>query len=205
MAQIAKLGIGKTEKLLKEQGYEVEVSDLALDQLAKEGYDPVYGARPLRRLIQNSIENGIAIALISKQFVAGDTIKIDYDSVNQKYTFVKGVPKTPPLTENNQNANPTGQPGEVANGVATQPSQAQPTLPSSQPSTPIETTPMPQVPVQTPLPSVAPAQPIQTQEEYYGAPPAQVTPPPVVPQQPQYPPSNGMGATVNTTMNSASA
>lgn len=90
MTQIAKLGIAKTAKLLEEQGYHMQATDKALAELAQEGYDPVYGARPLRRLIQSSIENQVAMLLIGKEFVAGDTIVIDYDSSKSMFTFSKG-------------------------------------------------------------------------------------------------------------------
>ncbi|MEK7605196.1 MAG: ATP-dependent Clp protease ATP-binding subunit [Patescibacteria group bacterium] len=90
MSKIAKLGIAKTAKLLEEQGYHVQTTDGALAELAKEGYDPVYGARPLRRLIQTAIENQIAMLLIAKQFVPGDTIVIDYDAAKGAFAFSKG-------------------------------------------------------------------------------------------------------------------
>jgi len=90
MSKIAKLGIDKTAKLLEEQGYGMQATDKALAELALEGYDPVYGARPLRRLIQTSIENQVAMLLISKKFNVGDTIVIDYDQEKSFFTFSKG-------------------------------------------------------------------------------------------------------------------
>ncbi|MEK7092642.1 MAG: ATP-dependent Clp protease ATP-binding subunit, partial [Patescibacteria group bacterium] len=78
---IAKLSIDKTRNLLKEQKINVEITEPALAELAREGYDPMYGARPLRRLIQTAIENPIAVELISKKFVSGDVIQIDYDKI----------------------------------------------------------------------------------------------------------------------------
>ncbi len=92
MSSIAKLGIAKTSKLLKDQGFGVEISDKALDVLAKEGYDPVYGARPLRRLIQTSIENPIALEIIGKKFMPDDTILIDYDEASSKFTLLRKAP-----------------------------------------------------------------------------------------------------------------
>ena len=89
MQFIAKLGIAKTAKLLKDQGYLLQTSDNALAQLAKEGYDPIYGARPLRRLIQAAIENPIAMLLINKTFVPGDVIQIDYDNQKTEFVFTK--------------------------------------------------------------------------------------------------------------------
>ena len=91
MEGIAKLGVGKTAKLLRDQGFTLQVSDKAIMELAKDGYDPVYGARPLRRLIQTAIENPIALHIIGKTFVAGDTIAVDYDDAKQDFTFNKGA------------------------------------------------------------------------------------------------------------------
>ena len=89
MVDIAKLVVEGTRKLLKEQSIDIQISVNALSQLAKEGYDPVYGARPLRRIIQQSIENPIAIYLINKTLVSGETILVDYNSQEDKFTFSK--------------------------------------------------------------------------------------------------------------------
>ncbi len=93
MVGIAKLSIEKTAKLLKEQGYAVQITDRALAKLAKEGYDPMYGARPLRRLIQGSVENPVALEIIGKRFIPGDTIVIDFDENKNQFRFQKtGTP-----------------------------------------------------------------------------------------------------------------
>lgn len=101
MAGIARLGIAKTAKLLKEQGYGLQITERAIAQLATDGYDPVYGARPLRRLIQTAIENPIALAIISKKFVPGDTIVIDYSDNTNEFFFNKdgGEDKIAPMTD----------------------------------------------------------------------------------------------------------
>jgi ATP-dependent Clp protease ATP-binding subunit ClpC len=91
MAGIARLGIAKTAALLKEQGFNLQITEKAIAKLAKDGYDPVYGARPLRRLIQTAIENPIALAIISKKFVQGDTIVIDYNDDTNEFVFNKGT------------------------------------------------------------------------------------------------------------------
>lgn len=90
MAGIARLGIAKTAGLLKEQGYGLQISEKAIQKLAKDGYDPVYGARPLRRLIQTAIENPIALEIISKKFEPGDTIVVDYNDNANEFVFSKG-------------------------------------------------------------------------------------------------------------------
>lgn len=101
MAGIARLAIAKTAKLLKEQGYNLQITEKAVNQLAKDGYDPMYGARPLRRLVQTAVENPIALAIIAKKFVTGDTIVIDYNSTTNAFFFTKdgGVGDVLPLND----------------------------------------------------------------------------------------------------------
>lgn len=91
MVLISKLAVEATGKMLKDLNINMQLSEAAQKQLAHEGYDPVYGARPLRRLIQKSIENPISVMLISKTFVAGDTIVVDYDNTQDKFTFTKAA------------------------------------------------------------------------------------------------------------------
>jgi ATP-dependent Clp protease ATP-binding subunit ClpB len=55
----------------------IEFSEAALDLIGEEGFDPVYGARPLKRAIQSEIENPLAQKLLAGEFSAGDTIKVD--------------------------------------------------------------------------------------------------------------------------------
>jgi len=93
MTEVARLGIGSTGKLLKMQGIDLDITEPAVARLAKEGYDPIYGARPLRRLIQSAIENPIAVLLINKTFIQGDKILIDYDVQNQEFKFAKVNPQ----------------------------------------------------------------------------------------------------------------
>ena len=75
-------------KRLADRDLSLEFSDAALSELAKDGYDPEYGARPLRRAIQNKIEDPLADALLSGQYQDGDTIKVDLDDNNQ-FIFTK--------------------------------------------------------------------------------------------------------------------
>lgn len=125
MTQIARLGIEKTAKLLKEQGFTLQITDTALAQLAKEGFDPVYGARPLRRLIQTAIENPIALQIISKTFAPGDLIIINFDAAKGAYTFTKGTPPPQTASDQNQQADQQGQtqPGDGTQQVPTDPNQ----------------------------------------------------------------------------------
>jgi len=65
----------------------VDITDAALEEISKEGFDPVYGARPLKRAIQSEIENPLAKEILAGHFMAKDTIKID--SVSGKLKFTK--------------------------------------------------------------------------------------------------------------------
>lgn len=69
----------KVEQNVHEFGYKINFSDTVKDYLAHEGFDPVYGARPLRRAIQRMIENPLSRHIIGGKFKKGSTIKIDID------------------------------------------------------------------------------------------------------------------------------
>ncbi len=76
--KIASIQLEQLRKRLSEREIALEVSQAALNELAMLGYDPVYGARPLKRTIQQSLENPIARGLIEGQFLPNDTITVDY-------------------------------------------------------------------------------------------------------------------------------
>jgi ATP-dependent Clp protease ATP-binding subunit ClpB len=73
---IARLQIGGLAARLAERGLALEVSDEVIADLARRGFDPVYGARPLKRLIQRTIENGIANAILEGALGSGDTVYV---------------------------------------------------------------------------------------------------------------------------------
>ncbi len=77
--QIVDLQIARLERRLEEQqGISLVVTEAARDAIAEEGYDPVYGARPLKRVIQHELENALAAELLRGEYREGDTVKIDY-------------------------------------------------------------------------------------------------------------------------------
>ena len=76
MVDIARLGLRTVERQLGERGIALSVEDDAVRALARLGYDPVYGARPLRRLIQRAVENGVARAILTGEAGDGDTINV---------------------------------------------------------------------------------------------------------------------------------
>ncbi|KGD70864.1 protein disaggregation chaperone [Tatumella morbirosei] len=77
IASIAQIQLQRLHKRLEERGYELHISDEALKLLGKTGFDPVYGARPLKRAIQQEIENPLAQQILSGDLVPGKLIEMD--------------------------------------------------------------------------------------------------------------------------------
>ncbi|MET3078318.1 ATP-dependent chaperone ClpB [Pantoea leporis] len=77
IASIAQIQLQRLYKRLEERGYQLHISDEALKLLGENGYDPVYGARPLKRAIQQQIENPLAQQILSGALVPGKTIEMD--------------------------------------------------------------------------------------------------------------------------------
>ena len=86
--RIAKIQLTGLEKRLAERGLGLEVSDSALGVLGDVGFDPVYGARPLKRAIQAQLENPLAQRILSGEFLSGDTVKVD--AQGGQLAFAKG-------------------------------------------------------------------------------------------------------------------
>ncbi|MFO7171583.1 MAG: ATP-dependent Clp protease ATP-binding subunit [Bacillota bacterium] len=80
LKSIVRLEVKKVESRLQEQGIKLTVTDGALAKLVKEGYDPQYGARPLRRAIQRLVEDPLSEEILKGRFKAGDTVQIDVDA-----------------------------------------------------------------------------------------------------------------------------
>jgi ATP-dependent Clp protease ATP-binding subunit ClpB len=74
---IARIQLRGLEKRLGERGIRIELSDAALALLGNVGFDPVYGARPLKRAIQAQIENPLATRILSGEFGNGDVVRVD--------------------------------------------------------------------------------------------------------------------------------
>jgi len=84
---IAKIQLLHLHQRLADRSIGLEVSDAALDLISEAGFDPVYGARPLKRVIQNQLENSLAQDLLSGHFVSGDCINVDVN--DGQLTFSK--------------------------------------------------------------------------------------------------------------------
>ncbi|NNK97692.1 MAG: AAA domain-containing protein, partial [Xanthomonadales bacterium] len=83
---IADIQLGLLRKRLETSGLAMEISDAALDLLAAAGFDPVYGARPLKRAIQQKIENPLAQRILAGEFTSGDTVNIDAEDGELGFT-----------------------------------------------------------------------------------------------------------------------
>ncbi len=79
IAEIARIQLKQLEKRLAQMEMKLEVSDAAIAELAKVGFDPVYGARPLKRAIQNEIENPLAKEILAGRFGPKDVIRVDVE------------------------------------------------------------------------------------------------------------------------------
>jgi ATP-dependent Clp protease ATP-binding subunit ClpB len=78
MTSIVEIQLRRIKHLLKDQGYQMEVTPAASHFLAETGYDPDYGARPLKRTIQRELQDPLALKVLSGEFHPGETIQVDY-------------------------------------------------------------------------------------------------------------------------------
>lgn len=89
---IAELQVNQLARRLAASQFELTLSDAALDFLGRAGFDPVYGARPLKRAIQDALENPLAKKILGGEFTSGDTISVDFDG--EGLNFAATVPNT---------------------------------------------------------------------------------------------------------------
>ncbi|ELR97515.1 ATP-dependent chaperone ClpB [Gloeocapsa sp. PCC 73106] len=94
LRQIVTLQLQRIERLLAEQKLRLKLSESAKDHLVNAGYDPIYGARPLKRAMQRELENPLATKILDNTFTEGDTIWVD--CVDNALTFQ--LESTPALT-----------------------------------------------------------------------------------------------------------
>ncbi len=78
LVKIVDIQVDRLRKLLHERGMEITLTEAAKQHLAEVGYDPVYGARPLKRAIQRELQDPLAMAILEGRFGEGDTIRVDF-------------------------------------------------------------------------------------------------------------------------------
>ena len=83
--EIARIQIRKLAKRMEQQNIGLDVTEAALDEIGKVGFDPLFGARPLRRAVQDYLENQIAVDILKGKYAPGDTVFVDY--VDGKFIF----------------------------------------------------------------------------------------------------------------------
>ncbi len=86
LRQIVSIQMKRLERLLGEQKISLELSEKAKQYIVDAGYDPVYGARPLKRAIQRELENPLATKILENAFTEGDTIEIDCQGTSLVFT-----------------------------------------------------------------------------------------------------------------------
>ena len=79
----------RLSKMLADRGLTLQLTDQARDFLAEVGYDPTYGARPLKRAIQQHVQDPLALDLLAGRFQRGDAITADVDAERGKIVFAK--------------------------------------------------------------------------------------------------------------------
>src|SRR6202040_326693 len=82
---IVDLQIGHLEKLLGQRELNLEVTERARQEIANRGYDPTFGARPLKRVIQSELQNPLASELLKGEYPEGSTVRIGFE--DGEFTF----------------------------------------------------------------------------------------------------------------------
>jgi len=90
IAGIVDIQLRRISRLLAEKGYQIEVTEAAREYLAEVGYDPQFGARPLKRAIQRELQDPLAIKILAGEFKEGDVIRIDRGA--EGLSFAKAIP-----------------------------------------------------------------------------------------------------------------
>ncbi len=93
LAGIVEIQLRHLSRRLADRGLSIDLTPAATAALADEGYDPQFGARPLKRVIQHRIENPIATAILAGEFNPGDTIRVDH--AGKSFTFTRGSSTEP--------------------------------------------------------------------------------------------------------------
>jgi len=97
LEQIVEIQLGRLRQRLADRRIELELSDTARRHLVKVGYDPVYGARPLKRAVQRELETPLGRRILAGEIRDGQRVYVDYDQDRGELNFTVGLPKFPEL------------------------------------------------------------------------------------------------------------
>jgi len=103
MKQIVDLQMAQVRERLAEHGLSVELTEAAREWLAEEGYDPDFGARPLKRALQKFVESPLSVKILRGEFQEGDRVVVDHDA-DQGLVFRQPESKSPVQIEEEINA-----------------------------------------------------------------------------------------------------
>jgi ATP-dependent Clp protease ATP-binding subunit ClpB len=92
LKEIVTIQLRRLQERLDERKITLELTDAAKTHLVRAGYDPAYGARPLKRVLQKEVETEIAKRLIRGEIRDGQTVVVDYDRVQEELTFASKSP-----------------------------------------------------------------------------------------------------------------
>src|SRR5262249_52161104 len=87
LEKIINIQLMNLQKILDQKHLKMELGQPAREHLAQLGYDPVYGARPLKRTIQQYLQNPLAMELLQGKIKEGDTVKVEFDSQKDRFEF----------------------------------------------------------------------------------------------------------------------
>jgi len=89
LSRIVEIQLARLSKLLADKQLRLELTDRAKEAVGRAGYDPVYGARPLKRALQRMVLDPMALKVLQGDFAPGDTIKVDAAASGDVLTFTK--------------------------------------------------------------------------------------------------------------------
>ncbi|MGH7313323.1 MAG: AAA family ATPase, partial [Candidatus Rokuibacteriota bacterium] len=110
LSRIVDIQLGHLQRRLSEKRIELEVSEAAKALLAREGYDPTFGARPLKRTVQRLVQDPLALKLLEREFAEGDTVAVDAQGdqiVLSRLAGVEATPSKPPHSREAQRRPPS--------------------------------------------------------------------------------------------------
>jgi ATP-dependent Clp protease ATP-binding subunit ClpB len=87
--RIVDLQLDRLRARMKERKLEIVLTESAKEHLAREGFDPAYGARPLKRTIEKNVQNPLALKMLEGEFAEGDTVEVDLDKKTGELAFKK--------------------------------------------------------------------------------------------------------------------
>jgi ATP-dependent Clp protease ATP-binding subunit ClpB len=99
LGKIVDIQVAQLSERVRERGIEIELTDKARELLGNLGFDPTYGARPLKRVIQKQLVDKLALRMLEGEFAEGDTVKVDASNGEVTFTKVKPAKQAEPKAE----------------------------------------------------------------------------------------------------------